>query len=253
MIKITKKDLVDVISVPVMKLSNNVILYHKVKLSQSDKIGNRDYFHKEFSYQSKYKDPNRVTTVRLTHSSILSIQFKDEIYSDALILNITNRDFFHKYMKNINSVLKKDDLVLKVGEKFKINTNYVSNNIIEFYKDKLISVNPILKMNEEYSEPEVMVQLCLDYKNKTFIDIKEDRFKTMLKFIKNFDFHLCGLLSVIYLQCSEIGNREYEFSRTLMEDFDEYKEPEIKQDKDSDMGMEKLKLQDSRFNRTKGW
>jgi len=253
MYKLTKKELVDTLSIPVMKLSSNVILYHKIRFAQTDKMGNRDYYHKEFTYDySKYKDVKRVTTVRLTHSSILSIQFKDEIYSDALILNITNRDFLYKYLKGMKKVLNKDDLVLKIGDTFTLNKNYISNNIIEFYKDKLICINPVLRLNEEYKEPEVMVQLCLDYKNKTFIDIKEDRFKTMLKFIKNFDFYLAGLLGVTYLQCSEIGNHEYEFSRTLMEDFDDYKEPEIKLETET-TGMEKLKLQDSRVSRTKGW
>jgi hypothetical protein len=253
MIKITKKQLVDVISIPIMKLSSNLILYHKVKLSQPNKMGDRDYFHKEFTYQSKYKDPNKVTTVRLTHSSILSIQFKDELYSDALILNITNRDFFCKYLKKIRKDLKKDDLILKIGDNYKINKDYGTNDIIEFYKDKLITANPMLILNEQYKEPEVMVQLCIDYKNKTFIEIKEDRFKTMLRFIKNFDFHLAGLLAVTYLQCAEIGNHEYEFTRSLLEDFDELKEPDMTLQKESNTGMEKLKLQGPAITQKKGW
>jgi hypothetical protein len=254
MIRITKKELVDVISIPIMKLSSNVILYHKVKLSQPNKLGNRDYYHKEFTYQSRYKDTPKITTLRLSHSSILSIQFKDEIYSDSLILNITNRDFFCKYLKKINKVLKKDDLIIKIGDTYKINSNYVSTDIIEFYKDKFIIINPILVMNEEYSEPEIMIQLCLDYKNKTFIDIKEDRFKTMLKFIKKFDFHMAGLMAITYLQSSEIGKFEYEFSKSLLEDFDDYKEPEIRLDNDgSNTGIDKLKLQNPGFSRSKGW
>jgi len=253
MIKVTKKELVDVISIPIMKLNNNVILYHKVKLAQQDKFGNRDYYHKEFSYQSRYKDHNRVSTLRLTHSSILSIQFKDEIYSDSLILNITNRDFFCKYLKKINKILKKDDLIIKVGDTYKINSQYTSNDIVEFYKDKFITVNPILVMNEEYGEPEVMIQLCLDYKNSTYVDIKEDRFKTMMKFIKKFDFHLSGLIAITYLQSADIGKFEYELSRTLLEDFDEHRPPEIRLDNTEHTGMEKLKTQSPSFSKTKGW
>jgi hypothetical protein len=253
MFKITKKEIVDVISIPIMTLSKNVVLYHKVKLGQQDKLGNRDYYHKEFIYQSRYKNMPKVTTLRLTHSSILSIQLKDDIYSDSLIINITNRDFFCKYLKAVNKILKKDDLIVKIGDTYKINSNYLSNDIIEFYKDKFIVANPILVMNEEYSEPEVMVQLCLDYKNKSFIEIKEDRFKTMLKFIKKFDFHLAGLTAITYLQSSEIGKFEYELSKSLLEDFDDYKEPEIKLDKQESTGIDKLKIHNPGVNKSKGW
>lgn len=261
MLKITKKELVDCISIPIMSLAPSVVLYHKVKLgSTNSATGNRDYYHNEFVYESNaYKDVKRVSTVRLTHSSILSIQFKDEVYSDALILNITNRDFFCRYANATKKSLKHDDLILKVGDKYKINSAYTDERLLEFYRGKFISLNPKLTYNEQLGEPEVLIEMCIDKNRSTYIDIKEDRFKTMLKFIKNFDFHLAGLMAINYLQTAEIGVREIEFNNrsvALHEEFEETKPPEMKIPKSvqtTNNSMSTLGARNSRPSVNKGW
>jgi hypothetical protein len=107
MYRITKKELVESISVPIMMITKNVMLTHKVKLSRASHInGEREYFHKEFGYRSKYKEPSRATTLRLTHSSILSIENKNTAGTESLIINTTNRDFIVKSLKLMKKKIK---------------------------------------------------------------------------------------------------------------------------------------------------
>jgi len=254
MYKITKKELVDSISIPIMYLGNNIILSHKVKLSRPDKLGKRDYYHKEFTYSSKYSDPKRVTTLRLNHSSILTIENKNEkSIRESIIINISNRDFIVKSLSSIKKILKNPDLFIEHDEKFIVNPKLKKESIISVspYKDKIIIVKPCVIETDD-NDYVIGVELCLDYTNMTFIQIKLETFKSFLNIIKKFDFHVAGIAAITYLQSSEIGNHEVDIYQSSINDFDEDLEP-VHSVKPKDTKIDEFVVKKKEFINNKGW
>jgi len=254
MYKITKKELVDSISIPIMYLGNNIILSHKVKLSRPDKLGKRDYYHKEFTYSSKYSDPKRVTTLRLNHSSILTIENKNEkSIRESIIINISNRDFIVKSLSSIKKILKNPDLFIEHDEKFIVNPKLKKESIISVspYKDKIIIVKPCVIETDD-NDYVIGVELCLDYTNMTFIQIKLETFKSFLNIIKKFDFHVAGIAAITYLQSSEIGNHEVDIYQSSINDFDADLEP-VHSVKPKDTKLDEFVVKKKEFINNKGW
>ena len=254
MYKITKKELVDSISIPIMYLGNNIILSHKVKLSRPDKLGKRDYYHKEFTYPSKYSDPKRVTTLRLNHSSILTIENKNEkSIRESIIINISNRDFIVKSLSSIKKILKNPDLFIEHDEKFIVNPKLKKESIISVspYKDKIIIVKPCVIETDD-NDYVIGVELCLDYTNMTFIQIKLETFKSFLNIIKKFDFHVAGIAAITYLQSSEIGNHEVDIYQSSINDFDADLEP-VHSVKPKDTKLDEFVVKKKEFINNKGW
>jgi len=225
MIKITKKELVDSIAIPIMSLGQNTWLSHKIRLSKPDKFNNREYYHKEFKYISKYIDPQRVTTLKLTHSSILTIENKGDNVRESLVINITNRNFIVKSLSAIKKILKNPELFIEHDGKYIVNPKLKKDSIISFkpYKDKIVVIKPcVIEAEDEYI---IGVELSLEYSNMSFIRIPIETYKTFVKIIKKFDFHIAGLAAITYLQSSEIGNNEVDITRSYASDFDTELEP----------------------------
>lgn len=225
MYRLTKKELVESINIPMLFMRNQLVLTHKVKLSQ-ERMGKKDYYHKEFTYQTKIDGvTQRVSTLRLTHQSILALEHKakDGGYTEPLIINLSNRRHIYsgfKYFKE--KVLDDPDLLVEdKDENVVINPDLAG--IIRFapYGDKVIAFKPLVDEEER-----VLISICLDLKNALFIPITEAMFMTLISEIKNFNFHLAGLAAITYLQAAESGKFEVEVGTTSLLDFeDENLEP----------------------------
>jgi hypothetical protein len=255
MYKITKKELVDVINIPILVVSSSLTLYHKVRLSKADKMGNRDYYHKEFSYNSKYREPKSVSTLRLTHSSILTLESKEEnsSYQDSLMINVNSRDFIVKCFKLFKkNYLKQEDLIVKINDEEKLNPQYKKGISFEPYEDRVIYLQPILLEDEKKGSTDVFVRLFLNLKrtNLSYVDITEEKFNIMKKIIKKFDFHVSGLAAITYLQSCNIGENVIQFDQIDIRNFDDI-EP-VNKVKKSDDAMDKLQVT-NKSPANKGW
>ena len=110
--------------------------------------------------------------------------------------------------------LKIDDLFINTETAgFIVNPKLKNSTIISFeaYTGKAIVLKPCVIQYEDKESIEG-ISICLNPKLQTWIDIPVDTFKTMLKIIKNFDFHQSSLLALNYLQAAEIGNHEVDMS-----------------------------------------
>lgn len=259
MYTLTKKELVDAISIPIMHISSGVILYHKVKLANSDKDNKRNYYHKEYSYLSKYTDQRKVSTVNLSHSSILTITNKNEdSFRENLIINITNRDHIVKNLKKVRKLFKRDDIFVEMPDgTIAVNPKLRKELLVKFtpYRDKVILIRPCIIVDTYEDDIIPGIEMCLDIKTKGFIQIKLDTFKTFIKFIKKFDFHIAGLTALNYLQCAEIGKYEVDFTKVNINDFDIDLEPvsKLSNTKKND-SMEGLKTKEEpKLLKNKGW
>jgi hypothetical protein len=261
MYKITKKELVDSIAIPMMTISKKVTLTHKVKLSRPNLDGSRDYFHKEFPYPSKYKDIPRVSTVRLTHSSILTIENKNTEGADALIINVINRDFIVESLSEMIKIFKSheeaDDLFIEHEDKFIVNPKFRKYSKIAFepYQNKKVVIQPhVITYADESRGPQEGVLLHLDSRTGTPIEIPIDVFKALIKLIDKFDFHIAGLTALTYLQSAEIGNHEIEVVRLNVLDFDTDLQPEYRVRESTNTAMNKLETRKTEPpSKNKGW
>lgn len=222
MYKLVKKEMVDTITVPILSLCKGILLVHKVRLSKPDASNNRDYYHKEFIYNSKYNDVKQVSTLRLSHSSILAIEDKGGDSYESLIININNRDFIVKSLSKCKTFLKQDDMFVDSETAgMIINPKYKSTSAISFepYRGKVVVVKPCV-INYDEQDSIAGIALCMNAKTMSYIHIPADTFKTMVKVVRKFDFHVSGLLALTYLQSAEIGVHEFSYTRTNIRDFD---------------------------------
>lgn len=254
MYRITKKELVDAISIPIMTISRNVYLSHKVKLSKPDRQGKRDYYHKEFTYASKYNSLERLTTLRLSHSSILSIENKNSDGMESLIINVVNRDFIVKSLSMMKKIMKDPDLFIEKDDEYIINPKLKKQSSISFepYRDKLILLRPCV-ITYENQDAIDGVAMSLDSRNLSFIEIPTETFKVLIRYIKKFDFHTSGLAALTYLQSTDIGKYEIDIVRTTIDDFDTDVEPVYRPQpsmKNDDMGGLNIK---NKGEKNRGW
>lgn len=260
MYRLTKKELVEAINIPIFYLRKSLVLSHKVKLSTENlKGGDKDYFHKEFTYPGRVDGiTQRVSTLRLSHQSLLTLEYKekDGDYHEPLIINTVNQTYIYKGLKYFKKkVLDKDDLLLQNADD-EIYVNPAYSGIFKFspYGVKVMGLRPILT-----DEGKLLVELCLDLKNPVFIGITEQMFSALIRTVKRFDFHLAGLAAVTYLQAAEIGKFEINVSTVPLIDFDEENfEPVInlKTQQKKDSGIDKLKTVNSNPSMRKpnnGW
>lgn len=225
MYKLVKKELVDSISIPIMPIARGVSLSHKVKLSRENREGNRDYYHKEFTYRSRYKDPPRVSTLKLTHSSILTLENKEGGGLEALIINLSNRDLVVKSFKKMLKFLKtfEGEVFIEKDGEFIVNPQLRKSSALAFqpYRNKIITVRArVITYDDTERESEGGVAISLDERSVDPIVMEIETFRTLTKVIKNFDFHVAGLAALTYLQAAEIGNHEIEISQMNLNDFD---------------------------------
>lgn len=235
MIKLTPREYVDSINtvIPIW-LGRRVVLTHKVKLSYPDKEGKRLYYHTEFKGTiTKYKDPPRMSTLRLTHSSILVLENKEGEGLETVVINLNNRDFFVSTCKDyIMQVNKMKDLFVEKDDGTEgLNPKYRSFNVqFQPYKGKVVTLKPCVITREGEDEQDEGVAITLDARSYTPIQLTIEVFQTLVREIDRFDFHLAGLLAVTYLQSAEIGVHEVEIKESFLTDFDVdlapvYKEP----------------------------
>jgi hypothetical protein len=252
MIKLTPREYVDSINTVIpLYLGRRINLTHKVRLSYADKEGKRLYYHAEFKRKSTYKDPPRVSTLRLTHSSILVLENKEgEGYLESVVINLNNRDFFVAVCKEyIQNVLKMDDLIEYDDDDrpVKINSKYRSfQSQFQPYKGKVVTLKPCVIKREGEDHGEEGVSITLDARSYNPIQIPINTFDTLVREVDRFDFHLAGLIAVTYLQSAEIGVHEVEISESFLTDFDVdmvpvYKEPK----KQEESSISKLQTRSS--------
>lgn len=234
MYKLTKREYVDSISIPIMSIAKNVILYHKVKLSRPNLDGERDYYHKEFTYRSKYKEPEKLTTLRLSHSSILTIENKNSDGYESMVINITNRDFIVESFSTILPFFDDEEVKLFVENKegrFVVNPKLRKKTIISFEANRLrlVTVRPhVIVYDEDLYDPIEGVLINLTSQSLSSVEVPYETFKTLIRIIDRFDFHTSGLAALTYLQCAEIGKYEIDIVKTSLSDFDEDMEPVYK-------------------------
>ena len=195
----------------VLHLGSGLYLRMCVKLSKKNKDGNRDYFHKEYRYKSKYIDQEYSRTIKRSFDYYLLLEKKK--YNDGDVdcyIQIRPMN-----MIVLKSILTKCGAWLYNNEIFRLRDGKMSLakkvdmvKVYGFSLDKWLGIEPTIVYYENTNTYDKGIRLYLSSESK-FIDITGNNFMALCYTIGNFDLYGTAINLLNYLGRPEEGTNLY--------------------------------------------
>jgi len=200
----------DKISDDLYHLGNRVIVRLNVLLSKKDVEGNRSHYHREYRYDSKYKDYDKVINIKRSFDYHLSFDKVDDFnvsvmirIQDMMLLKMKLQEVANIFNSGIYTISKKGDLKIIKKPKPIILDGLVGGKYIAF--EFIVLEDEITKIQQQG------VRITLTDPN-IFCDISIDRFYGLYYTISQLNLFQSAQIMINYL-----GNPGYGTSLTDFE------------------------------------
>lgn len=179
----------------VMWFNKDVLLNFVVNLAKRDMNGNRSFFHKEWKYDSKYNDKDKVLSIKRNFGYYLIIECRQN-KDDSLIIK-------QQDMIMLTANLKK---VTKFASLFKYDEKHKKLQLSSAYdsitccigRDRVIQFDPIVIIDDEgVREEREGIRISLS--ESFFFDISFDTFLEFYYIISTFNMYQAAITLVNYL------------------------------------------------------
>lgn len=198
---------IDSISDDVLHLGNGLYLRMVVKLGKKDKEGSRDYFHKEYRYNSKYIDQKNSISIKRSFDYFLLIE-KKKYRDDDMDCYIQIRP---NNMIILNSAISKcvpwlfDKNLFKIrNNKLELTTRVEVVKVYGLPLESWIGFEPIPIYNESNDSYDKGIRIYLSSDDK-YIDISGSNFLGLVYTLNSFDMYSTAINLLNYIQRPEIG------------------------------------------------
>ena len=202
--------------------SPEISLRFNVQLSVKNKDGNRQSFHQEYSYQSKFFDTSLSRQIRRNIDCYLSIDVKNDFNNSVSI----------RYQNMVMLKLKLQNVVQWFTKLFKIQDGQLC--IIGKYKNEQISLDfgkciefePIVITYDDgkYNEG---IRMYVNSKN-IWVDMDISKFMAFYYLIDTFDMYQNAIILINYLQRPDYGYNNFSLGGDPRDDgYDEFKNQKV--------------------------
>lgn len=191
----------------IYNLGKGLFLRMCVKLSNKDKNGNRNYFHKEYRYPSKYIDQSYNRTIKRSYDYYLLLEKKSYADNDidCYIQIRPNNMIFIQSMLNSGINWLMDDKLYKVKDRRLIIIN--KPNMVKSIGLPMglwLGIEPCVIYYENNDTYDKGIRLFLSSEDK-FIDISGDSFFGLVYTLSTFNMYECSINLLNYLEKPEMG------------------------------------------------
>lgn len=208
-------EMYDKISDDIYLLGKNAILRFNVSLSNS--VDNmRNYFHREFEYNSKYANANSLITIRRSFNFFLSLENikRDEETGNKefIIIGVSEIMLFkYKIKESIKWFTDKkfENLYATKGDKLIMLGRVDPIRIDNLPMNKYIEFEPVVYTNGDYNAPGIRIYLSSE---NNFIDMTVDRFMGLYYIVDNLNMYESAQLMVNYLGRPDNGTNIFRYS-----------------------------------------
>lgn len=179
----------------VMWFNKDITLNFVVSLANKDKNGNRSHFHKEWQYDSKYNNKDKVLSIKRNFGYYLVINMTQDKENSLLI----RQQDMMMLKTNLKKVTKFASL-FKYDEKHnKLQLSSAYNSIVcPIGRDRVIQFDPIVIIDDEgIKEEREGIRVSLT--TSSFFDISFDTFLEFYYIISTFNMYQAAITLLNYL------------------------------------------------------
>ncbi len=186
-----------------------VILNFVVKLSKKDKNGNRNHFHKEYEYASKFIDTPMAMSIKRSFDYYFTIETTDK--SVYIQIRLENMIGLQSSIKSIAQIIINDDIWALKDKRLVLKGAFEPINIKGLPMDKWLAFEPIPVLCSNGSYTKGVRMYMSDY--NTFVDIDVDKFMGMVYLITTFNMYGSATTLINYLNWSDYGTNLVTFEQ----------------------------------------
>ena len=196
----------------------NVLLSRKNQMN-----GNREYFHREYAYPSKYHDYPKVITIRRSFYYYISID-KLDMKDKSIIIRMQDMIILKMRLKEISNWFFGDTFGIKNNQLIvaKKKTPIIIDNLA---MNKYLKFEPLVLINDNTGVSSPGLRITISDEN-AFTDISDDAFFAFYYLMDTFNMFLAAQNMVNYLGRPEMGTNLMEFEEErIPETQDEISDP----------------------------
>lgn len=217
----------DKISDVLMYMDKDINLSFNVSLAYRTNNGNRNHFHKEYCYKSRYIDKDNVISLKRNFKYYLSIDVKDD-FTNSVMINTTNILALRMRLKIVYNWFT---TLFKYQDDKLIISGTWNDNILYLNQYSCLKFEPTVCMYEDGTYKEG-VRIYINNDN-LFFDMDIDRFMGFYYIIDSIDMYQAAITILNYIRPEYGTNITYLENGNYINNFynDDYKQEKNKRSK----------------------